>query len=145
MLKLSPGKVTVKRNKVRRVGRPLADKRTVGSAEIGDFNGEILATDFEAQILPRLPAHGGSIVEFGILIKLAHPSIKGSLAVYMSEVSIVEFDGPEIDASSAEKELIYKLQYSAMGRFDKGRDGVWKCLYFDPRRPARDAIPAIPF
>jgi hypothetical protein len=145
LTKLSPGKITVKREKVRRVGEMLARKRTPGAAEIGDFNGEILATDFEASILPRLPEHGGTLIEFNILLRLAHPSVTGSLAVWYPETSIIELDGPEVDGSSAEKPLIYKLQFSSMGRFDKGRDNVWKCLHYDPRRSAADAIAAIPF
>lgn len=145
LTKMAPGKVTMKKDKVRRVGESLARKRTPGSAEISDYNGEMLATDFETTLLPRLPQHGGTLVEFPILITLAHPSIAGSLAVWMSETCILEFDGPELDGSSAEKGLIYKLQFSSMGRFDKGRDNVWKCLYYDPRRPAADAVPAIPF
>jgi hypothetical protein len=145
LTKLSPGKITVKREKVRRVGESLARKRSPGSAEISDYNGEMLATDFEATLLPRLPQHGGTLVEFPILIRLGHPSVAGSLAVWMSETCITEFDGPELDGSSAEKGLIYKLQFSSMGRFDKGRDNVWKCLYFDPRRRASEAVPTIPF
>ena len=145
LTKLSPGKITVKREKIRRVGESIARKRTPGSAEIGDFNGEMLASDFEANLLPRLPEHGGCLVEFPILIRMSQPSLAGSLAVWMDSTCILEFDGPETDGSSAEKPLIYKLQFSAMNRFDKGRDGVWKCLYYDPRRPAAAAIPSIPF
>jgi hypothetical protein len=143
--KASPGKITVKREKVRPIGNAIATKRTPGSAEVGDWNAEMMATDFESTILPRMPKHGGSLVEFGALIKLSHPSIAGSLAVWLSETTILEFDGPELDGSSAEKALIYKIQFSSMGRFEKGRDGIWKCLYYDPKRPSADAIPQIPF
>jgi hypothetical protein len=135
--KLSPGKITVKRDKPKRVGESLASKRTPGSAEVGDFNGELLATDFESLILPRMPSHGGTLVEFPILITLKHPSVSGSLGILLDDSCIIEIDGPELDAS--EKALVYKLQFSAMQRFDKGRDGKWKALAYNARRPSSQA------
>lgn len=145
LTKLSPGKMEVKSEKVRRIGESLARKRTPGAAELGPFGGECLDTDFESQILPRMPLHGGTLVEFNILIRLAHPSVSGSHAIWFPETRVVIFDGPELDGSGAEKGLIMKLGFDAMGRFDKGRDGRWKCLHYDPRRSAADAIAAIPF
>jgi len=135
--KMSPGKITIKTAKARRIGESLPSKRTPGAGELGDFNAEILATDFEGSILPRMPLHGGTLVVFPILISLKHPSITGSLSILLDQSRIVELDGPELDAS--EKELIYKLQMSAMGRYDKGRDGKWKALAYNARRPSSEA------
>lgn len=135
--KLSPGKVTIKVDKPARVGESLPSKRTPGKGEIGAFSGEIGADDFEGLILPRMPIHGGTLVTFPILITIKHPSVAGSLSIIMDDTRILEFDGPELDGS--EKALIYKLNFDAMRRYDKGRDGVWKGLTFDARRPSADA------
>lgn len=135
--KLAPGKITIKVDKPRQVGQSMPKKRTPGAGEIGDFNGELLATDYEESILPRMPSHGGTLVVFPILIALRHPSITGSLSILMDQCRIVEIDGPELAAD--EKALVYKLQFSAMGRHDKGRDGKWKALAYNSARPSSEA------
>ncbi len=135
--KLSPGKVTIKIDKPPRVGESLPTKRTPGKGEIAPFNGEIVATDFEAHILPRMPEHGGTLVEFPILILLKHPMVVGSLGIIMDDTRILEYDGPELDGS--EKALVYKINFDAMRRYDKGRDGKWKGLAYDPRRASSAA------
>lgn len=143
--KFSPGKIEVKVEKVRRVGEALPRKRTVGGAELADSNGEMLANDFEENILNRWGRHGATLIEFGIIVRAAHPAIAGNVSTWLSETRIVSLEGPEVDGSAPEKPLIYKIGFSSMGRFEKGRDNVWKCLYFDPRRPAGEAVPVIPF
>jgi len=141
--KMSPGKITVKVDKPRRIGESLPTKRTPGAGEMATFNGEVLATDYESLILPRMPKHGGTLVVFPILITLKHPSVLGSLSILMDESRIVEIDGPELDAS--EKALVYKLGFDAQARYDKGRDGIWKSLTFNPRRPSSDAVALMKF
>ena len=137
--KLEPGKITIKTEKSRRVGEPIATRRTPGAAEVADPTAEMLATDFEAHILPRMPKHGGTLIEFPVLIVLKHPSIAGTLSILLDRCRFLEWDGPSLDGNSPEKGLIYKLTMSAMGRMDRGRDGQWKALYYDIRRASKDA------
>lgn len=142
-MKLSPGKITIKRDKPAGIGEGLPRRRTPGRGEVGDFNGEILATDFEGSILPRLPRHGGTLLEFPILITIKHPAVPGSLGILLDDSSITELDGPELDGS--EKAIVYKLQFNAMRRFDKGRDGQWKGLAYDTNRPSAQAVALMKF
>ncbi len=141
--KFSPGKLSIKRDKPATVGEGLPRRRTPGKGELADFGGELLATDYEGSILPRMPAHGGCLLEFPILITIRHPSVAGSLGILLDDCSISELDGPELDGS--EKALIYKLQFSAMRRYDKGRDGKWKGLAYDTSRPSAQAVALMKF
>ena len=137
LTKLAPAKVTIKTDKIGSVGSMLPNRRTPGKAEIGDFSFELLATDYQAHILPRMPKMGGTMVEFQITARLAHPTIAGSLEVLLDKVRIVEIDGPELDGS--EKAVIYKCNANAMNRHDRGSDGKWKSLAWDTSRPSAEA------
>lgn len=141
--KFSAAKMAVKIDKPATVGEGLPRRRTPGKGELADFPGELLATDYETHILPRMPSHGGTLVEFPILVTIKHPSVAGSLGIIHDDCRIVEVDGPELDGS--EKALVYKFMFSAMNRYDKGRDGKWKGLAYDSRRPSAAAVALMKF
>lgn len=135
--KFSPGKMSIKLDKPAIVGESLPTKRTIGKGELAAFGGEILATHYQDLILPRMPKHGGTLIQFPILVTIKHPSITGTLKILLDDCRIIEIDGPELDGS--EKALIYKLQFDAMRRYDMGLDGNWRGLAYDPRRASADA------
>jgi hypothetical protein len=58
--KFTPPKLEVKVARVKRVGEMLATKRTPGSGEVSDSGVELLLTDYEELILPRLGKHAGT-------------------------------------------------------------------------------------
>lgn len=142
LVKFTPSKVDVKVEKVRRIGSMIADKRTPGTVEIGDASIEILATDYEAFVLPRLPVHGGTLVPFVVTASVTHPSVLGSYGVLLDNNRIIGKEGPEFDAS--EKALIVKLTLSTMDVWEKGRDGTWKTLSLKPL-PSSQAVPLLQF
>jgi hypothetical protein len=137
LTKLSTPKVEVKISKIGAVGSGIANKRTPGKAEVADFGAELLATDYVAHVMPRMPKMGGTMVQFQTLVHLLHPSIAGSLSILLDRCRIVAVEGPELDGS--EKELIYKLTISCMNRHDRGANGTWKSLAWDTLRPSADA------
>jgi hypothetical protein len=143
LTKFSPSKVDVKVEKVRRIGAAIADKRTPGIVEIGDATIELLTTDYELQILPRMPIHDGTMVEFVITTSLYHPSVIGSFGSVLDQVRIIGEEGPELDGS--EKGLITKLSISVMNVFRKARDGQLKSLARMPGLPSSQAIAALAF
>lgn len=137
LIKLSPAKVDIKTEKVRTIGRMLADKRTPGTADIGDCSGEMLATDYVGFILPRMPVQGGTMIELATLIQFNHPSVSLSYSILMDRCRFIAQEGPEIDAS--EKGAIVKFTMSCMSRHDKGADGKWKALFSKPGQPSATA------
>lgn len=141
--KFTPSKVEIKREKVRRVGEQVAGKRTPGAGEVTDATAEILATDYEEFVLPRLGLHAGSDIEFVITQTATHPTVRGSLGTLLDHVSIVSIEGPELDGS--EKPQIIKLGLSVMDRWDKGRDGKWKALYRKSTMTSSDAQAQLQF
>lgn len=142
LTKFTPAKTDVKVEKVRRIGSMIADKRTPGTAEISDPAIELLATDYEALVLPRMPVHGGTLVEFVITASVYHPSVQGSYGVLLDGCRIIGEEGPEFDAS--EKALIVKLTISTMNTWRKARDGTWKSLSLQAL-PSSQAIPLLQF
>jgi hypothetical protein len=128
---------------VRRAGGMLADKRTPGVVDIADTSIELLATDYEALVLPRLPRHGGTLVEFVITANVYHPSVLGSFAILCDRARIAKVEGPDFDAT--EKGLVMKLGVSVMNTWHKGRDGEWKCMALVPTLPSSQAVPLLKF
>lgn len=142
LTKFTPSSVEVKIEKVRRIGEMVAQKRTPGAAEVSDASLEMLATDHEAFILPRMPRHGGALLEFVITASVFHPSVIGSYGILLDGCRIIKSEGPEFDGS--EKGLIKKLGISVVDVWEKGRDGVWKTLSLKPL-PTSQAIPLLQF
>jgi hypothetical protein len=142
LLKFGVPKEDIKTEKVRRIGEMRASKRTPGTSEIGDAAIEILLTDYEAFILPRLPKHGGTMVEFVITATVTHPSVKGGYGVLCDACRFVNFEGPEFDGS--EKGLVKKLGVSVVDVWEKGQDGIWKTAALMPL-PSSQAIPLLAF
>ncbi len=141
--KFEPSEIEIKLEKVRRAGAMLADKRTPGVAELSDGTVELLWTDYEGIVLPRMPENGGTLTEFVILVQLSHPSVLGSAAILLDRVRLVKLGGPTLEAS--EKALIAKMSYSAMARHDKGSDGKWKALDYRAGRPSSTAVALMKF
>lgn len=128
--KLTPAKIDIKTEKVPRIGEMLASVRTPGRAEIADMTVEMLLSDYEAQVMPRLPVHAGTFIPFQLTAEVGHVSVKGRWAVLFDGIRIVGEEGPEFDGS--EKALIIKLTLSVMDRWTKGRDGIWRTLSLKP-------------
>jgi hypothetical protein len=141
--KLTPAKVEVKTEKIRRVGSMLPDKRTPGVAEISDCTGEMLATDYVGLILPRMPVQGGTLIELVTLIQFNHASVVGSYSILMDRCRFTAIEGPEIDAS--EKGAMIKFTMSCMARHDKGADGRWRALFSKPGQPSSTALAQMKF
>lgn len=141
--KFEPSSAETKTEKVRRVGSMGADKRTPGVVDIGDGTVEVLTTDWEGIMLPRLPENGFTLIEFAILVLYSHPSVLGSGGTMLDRVRIVKIEGPPIEAS--EKALVTKFSYSAMARYDKGSDGKWKELAYRAGRPSSTAVALMKF
>lgn len=142
LTKFTPSKVEIKTEKVRRIGEMVAQKRTPGAGEVGDVSAEMLVTDYEAFILPRLGKHGGSLIEFQITASVFHPSVIGSYGILLDGCRLTTIEGPEFDGS--EKGLIKKLGISVIDLWEKGRDGVWKTLALKPL-PSAAAIALMQF
>ena len=143
ILKLTPAKVEIKTEKIRRVGSTLPDKRTPGVAEISDCTGEMLTSDYVGFILPRMPVQGGTLIELVTLIQFNHASIVGEYSILMDRCRFTAIEGPEIDAS--EKGAITKFTMSCMARHDKGADGKWKALFSKPGQPSSTAVALMKF
>lgn len=141
--KLSPPKEDVKVEKIREVGSMHATKRTIGVVDVSDGTIEMLATVYEAMILPRLPKHGGTLTQFVITSTYSHPSIEGSLGYLYDRARIIGEEDPPVEAS--EKGAIVKLTVSVMKKWRKGRDGVWKCLGLEPGLPSSTAQALLSF
>ncbi|MCH9834090.1 hypothetical protein K0U83_00430 [bacterium] len=141
--KLTPSKVEIKVEKIRRVGEMLQSKRTPGVAEISDCTGEMLTADYVAFILPRMPEQGGTLTELATLVQFSHASVVGQYSILLDRCRFTVIEGPEIDAS--EKGAITKFTMSCMARYDKGADGKWKALFSVPGRPSSTATALLKF
>lgn len=135
--KYSPPKLDIKVEKVRRVGAMLADKRTPGAGEISDGTIEMLASDYEAQILPRIGNHAGTEIEFTLTMTLSHPSVIGQLSILCDHVRIIGTEFPEMDGS--EKPAMVKLTLSVLDIWSKGRGGKWQTLVRKSTMTSADA------
>lgn len=135
-LKFDRPKVETKTEKIRRIGEQLATVRTPGSVEIADISAEMLTTDYVSLILPRMPRHGGNLIEFPITMNRRHPSVIGSYSILLDQCRIVA-DEESIEAG--EKGAVYKLGLSVMNVWEKGADGVWKCKALLPTLPSSAA------
>lgn len=137
VLKITPPKVDIKVDKIGPVGEMLATKRTPGVAEIGDLALELLTSDYEEFVLPRMPKHAGTEIQFVITCTISHPSVKGSLGRLCDGCRIIGLEGPDLERT--EKGLITKLPISVMNLWEKGRDGVWKTLVRKSKMTSADA------
>lgn len=142
LTKFTPAKDEIKTERVRRVGEMRARKRTPGVSELGDIAVELLATDYVQFIIPRMPIHGGTLVEFIITASVYHPSVAGSYGILCDGCRIVGQEGPEFEAS--EKGLIKKLSISVIDVWEKGSDNKWKTLALKPL-PSSQAVAAMQF
>ena len=142
LLKFTPPKDDVKIDKPRRVGEMRAQKRTPGVSEIGTASIEMLLSDYTSLLLPRMPKHGGTLVEFVVTATVTHPSVKGSYGILCDNGRIIGYEGPEFDAS--EKGLIKKLTIDFLDIWEKNEDGQWKTLSLKPL-PSSQAIPLLAF
>ena len=142
LLKFTPPKDDVKIDKPRRVGEMRAQKRTPGVSEIGTASIEMLLSDYTSLLLPRMPKHGGTLVEFVVTATVTHPSVKGSYGILCDNGRIIGSEGPEFDGS--EKGLIKKLTIDFLDIWEKNEDGIWKTLSLKPL-PSSQAIPLLAF
>jgi hypothetical protein len=143
LTKVTPSKAEVKVEKIRPIGAAIATKRTPGIVEIGDANIELLATDYEEIILPRMPIHDGTMTGFVITGTVTHPSVKGSFGIVLDGCRTIVEELPEFDGT--EKGLLLKLTISVMNVFRKGRDGKLKALGRMPGLPSSQAVAALSF
>lgn len=134
---------TITVEKIRSTGQMRARKRTPGVAEHADLTLVILATYYESIILPRMPLHAGTELEFVVTTTIIHPSVEGSLAVMADQCRIVKVKRPDFEAD--EKGLLYELGVSTMAVFDKGRDNKWKSIDRDDTKPSAIARAAMTF
>ena len=142
LTKFAPAKDEIKTERVRRSGEMRARKRTPGVSEVGDIALEMLTSDYTAFILPRMPIHGGTLLEFIITASVFHPSVPGSFAMLSDGCRIVGREGPEFDMS--EKALVHKLSISVVDVWEKGSDNKWKTLSTKPL-PSSQALAAMQF
>lgn len=143
VLKFDVPKEEIKTEKVPRVGEVRPTKRTAGRMEIGDIAVEIELSDYEALILPRMPKHGATLIEFVITCNVKHASVAGSYGMLLDGCRIVSREGPSF--APDEKALVKKLGISVMATWERGRDGVWKCLDLNPKLPSSQAQAAMTF
>ena len=142
LLKFTPPKDDIKIDKPRRIGEMRAQKRTPGVSEIGTASIEMLLSDYTSLLLPRMPKHGGTLVEFVVTATVTHPSVKGSYGILCDNGRIIGSEGPEFDGS--EKGLIKKLTIDFLDIWEKNEDGIWKTLSLKPL-PSSQAIPLLAF
>ena len=142
LLKFTPPKDDIKIDKPRRIGEMRAQKRTPGVSEVGTASIEMLLSDYTSLLLPRMPKHGGTLVEFVVTATVTHPSVKGSYGILCDNGRIIGSEGPEFDGS--EKGLIKKLTIDFLDIWEKNEDGIWKTLSLKPL-PSSQAIPLLAF
>jgi hypothetical protein len=133
----------VKVEKVRRLGEMLPTKRTVGAAEISVLKVIVEAADYTAIILPRMPQHGGTLIEFVCTCTINHPSVTGSLGLLLDGCRIVKHPGITIEPD--EKAIKKELEIDVMAMWEKGLDGKWKALSSVPTMPSSQAKAAMTF
>lgn len=129
-------KTEIKTSKVRRLGEMLAKVRTPGAAEIADVAAEMLTSDYVKLVLPRMPKHGGTLIEFTVTLNRRHPAVQGSYGIMMDQCRIVAI---EEGVESGENAALKKLGLSVMNVWERGEDGVWKCLTFEDALPSAQA------
>ncbi len=135
--------VEIKTEKLDELGLQLPERRTVGRASITDMTGKVEMSRYEAVILPRMPEHGGTLIEFVSTVNIKHPSITGSFGIFLDHCRIVKLGGVKFAAD--EKALVRELGISVMGVFEKGRDGKPKCLNVNSRKPSSQLVAAMQF
>ncbi len=142
LTKFTPPKEDIKIEKIPRIGEMRARKRTPGRSEISTAAVEMLLSDYATLWLPRMPKHGGALVEFVVTATVTHPSVKGSYGILCDNGRVIGAEGPEFDGS--EKGLIKKLTIDFVDVWEKAEDGVWKTLSLMPL-PSSQAIPLLAF
>lgn len=133
----------IKTEKVPRLGETLPTKRTVGRAELGDLEVEIELSDYQQIILPRMPMHSGTLVEFVCTCTVKHPSVTGSYGLLLDVCRIVKH--PSMAFEPDEKAIRKKIGISVMALWEKGADGIWKCMNPVPTLPSSQAKAAMTF
>lgn len=121
--KFAPPASETKIELVSRIGESLAEKWTPGRTELGDFDSELLATDYEGILLPSYGQHASNELVQTILVRWFHPSIAGTLSLLMDARCLKETP-PELDGS--EKGALWKLGWKPLRLWRAGRDGKWK-------------------
>ncbi len=142
-LKLGVPKEEIKVELIRRIGEQRPKKRTTGTMELGVLTLEVELGDYTTLVIPRMPIHGGTFVEFVVTLTVTHPNVVGSYGMLFDGGRILTREGPEI--SPDEKALIKKLGISVMSSHEKGADGKWRCLDLDPKLPSSLARAAMAF
>lgn len=127
-------KVETKTEKVLRLGEQMASKRTPGKVEVGDASAEMLLTDWYSTWLPRMPRHGGTLLEFPVTMNRRHPAVAGN-ASYSFVCQQCRIVGQEEKIENGEKPATMKLMLSVMAVWEKGGDGIWKCMARIPSLP----------
>lgn len=133
----------IKTEKVARLGEALPTKRTIGRGEIGDLEIEIEALDYTQIILPRMPRHSGTLIEFVVTATISHPSVTGSYGLLLDGCRIVKH--PSMAFEPDEKAIRKKIGVSVMHLWEKGSDGIWKTLSPVPTLPSSQAKAAMTF
>lgn len=135
-VKFEVPKTEVKTSKPRRLGEMRATVRTPGAIEISDIAAEMLTSDYVKFILPRMPKHGGTLIVFPVTLNRRHPAVEGSYGILMDDCRIVSV---EEGVEPGEKEAIKKIGLSVMNVWERGGDGVWKCLSLEDALPSAQA------
>lgn len=136
LMKFTAPTFEIKVEKPRRLGEMIGEVSTPGVAEVSNADCEMLLTDYSAVILPRMPAHGGTLIHFVVSKDIRHPTIQGSYSALYDGARIISHGGP--DGSGDEKGAIKKLGLMLINAYEKGADGQWKCLAQMSRRPSAE-------
>ena len=142
LLKFGVPKDDIKVEKIRPIGAMRATRRTPGTSEVGDASIEMLASDYASLVLPRMPVHAGTDVEFVVTATVTHPSVLGGYGVLCDGCRIIGSEGPDFDGT--EKGLVKKLTLSVMNVWERGESGVWK-TYARLALPSSQAVPLLNF
>lgn len=129
LTKIGTPKEERKCEKIRLIGDPVARIRTPGIWEVGDAEIEMLTSTFAGTILPQLPLHGGSLIDFPITLVDRHPQVVGAYHIVLDRCN---FMGNEETWENSEKAKLIKLPYSCIEVFRKVGAGQWKSMAWRP-------------
>lgn len=136
LIKIGKPKEERKSEKIRLIGDPVARIRTPGTWDVGDAEIELLSSTFAGTILPLLPLHGGSLIDFPITLVDRHPQVNGD---YHTILDRCNFMGIEEAIENSEKANTVKLMYSCIEVFRKIGQGQWKSFAWRPSQGSLSA------
>ena len=134
-------KQTIKTSMLRYIGDMDPTAETPGIAEYSEGSMMLTVGVFGAVIAPRVPRHGGVLIEVPITTTFSHPAVKGEVAFLYDHVRIKTFQPPSLDGT--EKEALVELGYSCRNIWFRAGTGKWQCLSLRQDLPASDAARAL--